>query len=849
MKRTLITTYRFGSSIVGLLIALFAILLASSDASAQDLVPTPATSAPTLPAYGIAVVKDGDSWYFDAVVERLTTELTALAENRYTFEVKTLSAGHDPVKVRALLRQASADPNVDVLYASGAVATENAKRMSVAERTKPILAGAVQFSDTAGLISPEGTSSISNLTFITEPKRVTADLALLQRLTNATTLHVAIDRLIYSEFDEFDEARAALERSLGVRLSIHTFNPTSAEALSAIPKDAKAVYMGLQPRMSVEARGRLYQGLAERGAMTVTMLGIDDVKLGALAGQAPNNGAAISRRAALNIHQMLQGVSTANLPVYLPVQDQLFINAATAKTAGWSPTYELALEANFINEEAMFHGAPMALEESMRRAATNNANVIVAYEEERISQQDALIARSALLPQASIEAIRSGAHFSDKVNTLSPDYSHAGSYGLQLRQVLFSDELSTSARAQRKSAVASSLDRLSNELDAMDAAAAAYFNVLSARALYHVEKENLRLTQNNLQLSRLRVEIGSAESSEVYRWEQDTARGKATLLQRETDRANAVVAFNRILGEPRELQWNFADIELADDDYYFLDDQLKNVKSQAGFIKFGVFMRWQAVENSPELASFDYVLGARGEVLRQKQRRYFLPEIAATAGADRVGSGSELSNTDAEDRLSVGIQLSFPLFEGGKRKADIIRQQASIRQLAAQREGAVQQIEQGALTAYNNLGAAHPNILLSRKALNSAEKNYAAVLDKYSQGAASVLDLLDAQSALVGQKQQAATAVYAYLTQIHSLQRSIAWFEFRKTPAEKAQFRALLKRFLTSKQAALPRPQPSNAVQAEAKAAVDAARPKEVVKPTVVPRKKRGFFDRFRRKR
>lgn len=345
------------------------------------------------------------------------------------------------------------------------------------------------------------------------------------------------------------------------------------------------------------------------------------------------------------------------------------------------------------------------------------------------------------------------------------------------------------------------------------------------------------------------MEIGSAEPSEVYRWEQDTARGKATLLQRETDRANAVVAFNRILGEPRELQWNFADIELADDDYYFLDDQLKNVKSQAGFIKFGVFMRWQAVENSPELASFDYVLGALGEVLRQKQRRYFLPEIAATAGAGRVGSGSELSNTDAEDRLSVGIQLSFPLFEGGKRKADILRQQASIRQLAAQREGAVQQIEQGALTAYNNLGAAHPNILLSRKALNSAEKNYAAVRDKYSQGAASVLDLLDAQSALVGQKQQAATAVYAYLTQIHSLQRSIAWFEFRKTPAEKAQFRALLKRFLTSKQAALPRPQPSNAVQAEAKAAVDAARPKEVVKPTVAPRKKRGFFDRFRRKR
>ena len=580
------------------------------------------------------------------------------------------------------------------------------------------------------------------------------------------------------------------------------------------------------------------------------MFGLGDVELGALAGQAPDSSAAISRRAALNIHQMLQGVSTANLPVYLPVQDQLFINAATAKTAGWSPTYDLALEANFINEEAMFSGAPMALEEAMRRAAENNADVIVAYEEERIKQQEALIARSALLPQASLEATRSGTHYSDRTSARSPGYAHAGSYGVQLRQVLFNDELATNARAQRKSAVASSLDRMSNELDAMDAAAAAYLSVLSARALYDIEKENLRLTQNNLQLSRLRVEIGSAEPSEVYRWEQDAARGKATLLQRETDRANAVVDFNRILGEPRELQWNFADIELADDDYYFLDDQLKAIKSQADFLKFGVVMRWQAVENSPELASFDYALGAQGEILRQKQRRYFLPEIAATAGADRVGNGSELSNTDAEDQLSVGIQLSFPLFEGGRRKADILRQQASIRQLAAQREGAVQQIEQRALVAYNNLGAAHPNILLSRQALRSSEKNYAAVRDKYSQGAASVLDLLDAQSALVGQKQQAATAVYSYLTQIHALQRSIAWFEFNKTPTEKAQFEVLVKRFLASEAATVPRPQISTAVQVEAQAAVEAAGPpKEVVKPTIVPRKKRGFFDRFRRKR
>ncbi len=812
-----------------------------------------------LPSYQIAVVKDGDSWYFDAVRERFEKELKTLAAGRYTFELKIMSAEHDPAKVGPLLRQALADTDIELVYASGVVATEIAQRLTEGERTKPVLAGAVQFSGIGLLISPEGTSSVSNYTFITEPKRVEADLALLKRLTNAQAIHVPIDRHIFAAFDKLEEARMQLQRTLGVRLVMHPIDPTVEHALAQIPSDAKAVYVPLYPRMDSDSRKALYQQLAKRGTVTVAMLGQDEVELGAMAGLAPDDDAAVARRTALNVHQLLQGVSTANLPVYLPVQDQLIINAASAKTAGWSPTYQLALEAEFINQEVFFDGAPMILREAMSRAAQNNAEVIVALEEERISRLDTAIARSALLPQASLQGSANRTDFSDKVSPLSPDYTRSGSYGVQLRQVLFNDELLTNARAQQRSAFASSLDRQSVELDAMDAAAAAYFNVLSARALYEIEKENLRLTRNNLQLARLRVEIGSAEPSEVFRWEQDAARGRAALIQRETDRSNAVIDFNRVLGAPRESQWDFADIELADDDYYFMNDQLQTITTQADFNKFGLFLQWMAVENSPELASFDYSLGAQGEILRQKQRRFYLPEIAATMGANRVASNSEFSDTDAENQLSIGIQLSFPLFEGGRRKAEILRQQASIRQLAAQREGAVQQIEQRAMMAFNNLGAAHPNILLSREALRSAEKNYAAVRDKYSQGAASVLDLLDAQSALVGQKQQAATAVYAYLTQVHAMQRSIAWYEFDKSEGEKARFESVIKSFMAM---TTPAPHSPSRLRREAEAVVESATPSppdanrdrlrqpESIKPKATPKKKRRpFRSPFRRRR
>ena len=126
----------------------------------------------------------------------------------------------------------------------------------------------------------------------------------------------------------------------------------------------------------------------------------------------------------------------------------------------------------------------------------------------------------------------------------------------------------------------------------------------------------------------------------------------------------------------------------------------------------------------------------------------------------------------------------------------MLRQKALIRQLTAQREKAHQQIEQRTLAAVNGIAAAHPNIRLSRLALESAEKYLASIQDKYAQGEASILDLLDAQQGRLSQKQQTAVAIYTYMQEIHRIQRSIVWFEFQKTDAEKRAWTEPLTQFL-----------------------------------------------------
>ncbi len=750
--------------------------------------------------YTIAIVRDGDSWYFDRNVSLFLKELNSMASSNYTIRIKDeFNAQYDANQVSNLLIEALADSNVDIVYTAGIIATERAARLPDEKRTKPIMGGALQFTDARGQpISEDGTSNLKNYTFITNPQRVAADLELIKRLTNTPKIHALIEKSILPELVNIDKAKANMQKNLGVSIEFIAAENSASAILKSLPENITAMYVSVLPQINNAERENLYSGLAKKGIPTVTMLGEYDVKLGAMAGLAPQNQNAVARRTALNIHQLLQGISTTNLPVYLPVQDHLVINALTAKETQWYPDYKTELEAEFINEEIFYEGNKMNLVESMEIAAKNNSDVLISVEEETIQHENSAISKSVLLPQISATGSHTHTDFSDRINPVTtPRYLSQGSYGAQIRQILFNDEFRSNFHAQKERALGIEFDTISKRHDAKESAAVAYFSYLTTKALYEIEKENLRLTENNYQLAKLRVEIGAAEPSEIYRWQQDRARNKANLFQRDSDRANALVSFNRILGLPRESLWSFVDVNLKSDEFYFMDKYLKPLLQNAKqFQLFGQFLQFFAVENSSELFKFDYEITAQGIILKQKNRQYYFPEIAASAGYNRVIEKSQFTNTDSENRWSAGIEFSIPIFESGQRTHDIRKQKAFIRQLAAQREKAVQQIEERVLAAANEVAATHPNIRFSRQALTASEKNYQSIQEKYSQGAASILDLLDAQSGLLKQRQQASVAVYSHLQAIHRIQRSIAWFEHEKTIEDKNKFADLLKKFL-----------------------------------------------------
>ena len=142
-------------------------------------------AAVDLPSKVIAVVRDGESPYFDAMVGGFRKELESLASGQYLFEIRdTFNADGDLAAVTDQLKAALADEQVDVVYAAGITASHRAAMLPDAERTKPVVGGAIEFSDfDSGLVKEDGGSTIPNYTFIISPRRVLSDLEQLSDRT------------------------------------------------------------------------------------------------------------------------------------------------------------------------------------------------------------------------------------------------------------------------------------------------------------------------------------------------------------------------------------------------------------------------------------------------------------------------------------------------------------------------------------------------------------------------------------------------------------------------------------------------------------------------------------------
>ncbi|MEM1059619.1 MAG: TolC family protein [Verrucomicrobiota bacterium] len=744
----------------------------------------------------IAVVFDGPGPAFDAQFALIKQELAQLVpdSSRYRFVQKPEFNGNWTFEgVEKALQNALRDRDIDMVLVFGLISTAVASDPDT-KLVKPVLSSSLQTTDIFGAdVNADGSAVKENFSFILLPGGLSTDLDTFQDMMQFDRVAIIVDAATFKAISDNTEVVENLLERLPYKV---TFLPAegSPDAIAANARavSPRGVVVGQMPRLDAEEREALYAALNRQGVATFSLAGREDVEMGALAALYPESDDIVARRVALNLNQLLIGMTTADLPVYIALQQQLVINARTANQIGFSPSFRILMVANVLFDDELDRGKPLTINAAIKMAAVNNVDLVVARAQTDLSEALKNIDRSFLLPQVFSDLTYF--HVDGETVRLSQGTTPETqlSTGIAVRQVIFNDELMSNFFASRNLFLSQKLQYESVRLDVMELGALAFIDLLAAESLLRIEIDNLRLTQTNLQIARIRFQVGDTDPSETLRWESEEAQGRSAVFEREADVGIAMATLNQVLGVPGHTRWAAQDIILPDGDMYFLANGIKdfvtNPEQLERFREYSVFL---ALGNSPSLRAIDEEIGAERIQLGQAKRSFFLPEIEAGFDVDHVLDANVQSGVDQADVIvrtpwQAQIVATLPLFEGGRRFAEVEQNKSELDIVVGNWITAAQFVELDTRVAIRGIEGSFPSIELSRRSRAAAEENLKLVLQKYQEGAVSIIDLIDAQNQSFQEQQRAALAVYDYLADLYNYQRSISWFELGKTDQQES---------------------------------------------------------------
>ena len=702
--------------------------------------------------------------------------------------------------IQTAIDQLLADPEVDLVMTFGFVGSHLASLMD--NLPKPVIAPLVIDPEFQGLPRVEGGSGVPNLNYIAV--HGVGDLAVFREVVPFTRVGLLADARLVEAIDDAAQRLQTGAGESGLDVQVIAVGDSVPAALGALRPDLEAVYILPLLQLTEDQFRQLAQGLAERRLPSMSWAGAREVSLGIMTGRmTPNFGSQIARRTALNAQRALLGDDLAVMAVEYPASVMLTLNMRTADAIGFSPPFTLLTEAELIDFQQPGTRV-LSLSDAVREAVDANLDLQVRDRLVAAGRQNIELAESFQLPRIDLD-LDTRLIDEDRAESsfgTAPQWALLGS--ATLTQLVYADEVWANVTVERSIQQARELDRETLELDISLEAAVTYLNVLRARTAERIQRENLSLTRSNFELARLRVSVGTASPGELFRWESQIALNRRALVDASSRTSVAGVALNRLLNQPLDDPFLTEEAGLDDPELVSSQERLYTyLQTPRDFRIFRRFMALEAVEAAPELEAIDSLTAAQERVLLSARRASWLPEFGiqtgltglmaeAGAGSDPfqlpVGGGAFALPQAGNLDWFVGFNVTFPLFEGGAKKAVRVRAQEELNRLDFERDATVQRVEQRLQAGLHRMQASLLGIDLSRQAAEAARRNLELVTDTYRRGVASIIDLLDAQNARLVADEEAANAVYGFLIDLMRVQRAVSQFDFFSTPQDTEEF-------------------------------------------------------------
>ncbi|MCK5317017.1 MAG: TolC family protein, partial [Anaerolineales bacterium] len=594
--------------------------------------------AAALPVARIGIVTDGPCMRCPALVDMFKKEIHAASAHEFDVKFpadKTLDGSWTVSGVRRAIQQLLASPDVDLILALGDVASnEISKRKNL---KKPVIAPFVIDAEVQKLPHKAGTSGVKNLNYINTLKSVDRSVQTFGDMVPFSRLAIMTGSFAIEAIPALHKLVRQLANEFTLEVTLIGVETSADAALQQIPDTTQAVFVGSLLQLGDDEFQKLVAGLTSRKLPSFAFWGRDDVEQGLLASMVPKASRQhLARSAAVNVVDVLRGEDAGTLPVAFSQGERLTINMATARSIGIYPSWRILTDADLLNEDTRKSERFLTLDVVVQEAIKANLDLAAAERNVLAGAQRVMEARSVLFPQIDI-----GANYTviddDRAavsNGIQPERLFAGT--ADATQLIYSDGVWSNYTVEKHLQDSRLEDWETLKLDIIQISATAYLNVLSAKNIERIQKDNLKLTRENLERARIRVSIGAAGPEEVYRWESEIANSRQAVLVAESLTLDTMSALNRILNRPLKESFIQEEINLRDPLDVLKNRRIFDYFENAKVLQiFRDFLVAEGLLLAPELRGLDAAIAARERTLVSSKREFWLPTFALQGNAER----------------------------------------------------------------------------------------------------------------------------------------------------------------------------------------------------------------------
>lgn len=303
--------------------------------------------------------------------------------------------------------------------------------------------------------------------------------------------------------------------------------------------------------------------------------------------------------------------------------------------------------------------------------------------------------------------------------------------GASLSQLIFSGEYIVGLQAARKYLEKSNTDYFKERVDVKQQVSDSYYGVLSAAEALKIVDSTLIVTTNLANETRETYNVGLAEDIDVDQLE---------LLVSDLE-ASALYLKNQLIISHAYLKFYLG---LNDNDSIVLTDNMEeliDVRHSSGFLAnpFDVNQNidFRSIQKQKEL----------NWLLVQREKSTYLPTLSANIYYQSQAQRDDWTFFDTKgawySSSALGVTMNIPVFSSGQRRSKVKMAQIEFSQVEVMEKQLESQLEIQYDAAKNEYMNAYTVFENKKKSRKTAEKIYNVTTQKYVQGMATSLDILN----------------------------------------------------------------------------------------------------------